>query len=214
MGSGIAESVAVACCRFVVRDIDDRALGAARERIEESLARTVKLGKVSDAGEVLERIELTHLGAMRDRDLMVDATSEDAALNVQILKSLSEIVCDDAILASNTSSIPIAQLATVLCAIAVSLLSLAIPTRRRQAPRSEQSPGSRRRLSTSRSVATWSSQETGHASGRARCGGQETMSGSPLSVPPGCERPVPVRVARAPDDQQKRHSAGARAFGA
>jgi hypothetical protein len=90
---------------------------------------------------------------------MVDAASEDAALNVQILKSLSEIVCDDAILASNTSSIPIAQLATVLCAIAVSLLPLAIP-----------------------------------------------MSGSPLSVPPGCERPVPVRVARAPDDEQERSS--------
>jgi 3-hydroxybutyryl-CoA dehydrogenase len=52
----------------VVRDIDDRALGAARERIEESLARAVKRGKVSDAGEVLERIELTtHRGAMRDR---------------------------------------------------------------------------------------------------------------------------------------------------
>jgi hypothetical protein len=60
---------------------------------------------------------------------MVDAASGDAALNVQVLKSLSEIVCDEAILASNTSSIPIAEQATVLCAIAMSLLPLAIPTR-------------------------------------------------------------------------------------
>jgi hypothetical protein len=71
-GSGIAESVAVTGLPVVVRDIDDKALGAARARIEESLARAVKRRKVSNAGEVLKRIEpTTHLGAMRDRELMV-----------------------------------------------------------------------------------------------------------------------------------------------
>jgi 3-hydroxybutyryl-CoA dehydrogenase len=112
MGSGIAESVAVVGIPVVVRDIDERAIDAARGRIETSLARAAKRGKVSDPAEVLERIELTtDLDAMADRDLVVEAAPEDERLKVEIFGALSKVVRDEAILASNTSSIPIAELA-------------------------------------------------------------------------------------------------------
>jgi 3-hydroxybutyryl-CoA dehydrogenase len=112
MGSGIAESVAVAGVPVVVRDIDEAAVEAARGRIEASLARAARRGKVDDPGEILERIEVTtQLGVVGDCDLIVEAAPENEELKVQIFRSLSEVVRDDAILASNTSSIPIAQLA-------------------------------------------------------------------------------------------------------
>jgi 3-hydroxyacyl-CoA dehydrogenase len=68
MGSGIAESVAVACCRLSSGTSTTGRWVPPANGSRKSLARAVKRGKVSDAGEVLERIELTtHLGAMRDR---------------------------------------------------------------------------------------------------------------------------------------------------
>jgi 3-hydroxybutyryl-CoA dehydrogenase len=112
MGSGIAESVAVVGLPVVVRDIDETAVDAARRRIETSLMRAAKRGKVSDPGEVMERIELTtDLDAMADRDLVVEAAPEDERLKVEIFATLTKVVRGDAILASNTSSIPIAELA-------------------------------------------------------------------------------------------------------
>ncbi|MCW3064022.1 MAG: 3-hydroxybutyryl-CoA dehydrogenase [Solirubrobacterales bacterium] len=114
MGSGIAESVAVAGIPVVVRDIDEAALEAARGRIETSMARAVKRGKMTAeaARETVELIALTtDLADVGDRDLVVEAVPEDERLKVEIFKDLSKIVGDDAILASNTSSIPIAQLA-------------------------------------------------------------------------------------------------------
>ena len=114
MGSGIAEAVAVAGLPVVVRDIDEAALEAARGRIETSMARAVKRGKLTEeaARETVERIALTtDLRDVGDRDLVVEAVPEDERLKIEIFHALSEIVQDDAILASNTSSIPIAELA-------------------------------------------------------------------------------------------------------
>jgi 3-hydroxybutyryl-CoA dehydrogenase len=112
MGSGIAESVAVVGLPVVVRDINEAAVDAARGRIEVSLMRAAKRGKVSDPAEVMERIELTtDLDAMADRDLVVEAAPEDERLKVEIFAALTKVVREDAILASNTSSIPIAELA-------------------------------------------------------------------------------------------------------
>src|SRR5436190_2003705 len=63
MGSGIAESVAVAGMPVVVRDIDDAAVSAARGRIEVSLARAAQRGKIADPAEVLERIDVQTMSA-------------------------------------------------------------------------------------------------------------------------------------------------------
>ncbi len=114
MGSGIAESVARAGLPVVVRDIDHAAVEAARGRIETSLGRARAGGKIADAehDEILTRIEFTdHLGAIADAGLVIEAVPENAELKANILAQVAGVVDAEALIASNTSSIPIAQLA-------------------------------------------------------------------------------------------------------
>jgi 3-hydroxybutyryl-CoA dehydrogenase len=114
MGTGIAEAVAVAGMPVIVRDVDEASLGRAGERIDTSLARAVRGGKLdADAARgVRERIELTtSLDAVGQADLVVEAVPEDERLKVEVMAAIDEVVADHAIVASNTSSIPITQLA-------------------------------------------------------------------------------------------------------
>ena len=114
MGTGIAEAVAVAGMPVIVRDVDEASLGRAGERITTSLARAVRGGKLdADAArEVRERIELTtSLDAVGQADLVVEAVPEDERLKVEVMSAIDGVVADHAIVASNTSSIPITQLA-------------------------------------------------------------------------------------------------------
>jgi 3-hydroxybutyryl-CoA dehydrogenase len=117
MGSGIAESVARAGLPVIVRDIDDAAVGGAEQRIGASLHRASSRGKL-DADEVAainERIVLTtELDDIADVDLVIEAVPENAELKANILAQVAGIVSDDALISSNTSSIPIAQLAAGL----------------------------------------------------------------------------------------------------
>ncbi|MEX2194306.1 MAG: 3-hydroxybutyryl-CoA dehydrogenase [Thermoleophilaceae bacterium] len=114
MGSGIAESVAAAGVAVIVREVDDEAVTAARGRIEGSLAHAVSRGKL-DAGErddVLSGIEFTtDLGDVADADLVIEAVPEELGLKCAVLADVAGRVSAEAIIASNTSSIPIAQLA-------------------------------------------------------------------------------------------------------
>jgi 3-hydroxybutyryl-CoA dehydrogenase len=114
MGTGIAESVAVAGMPVIVRDVDEASLRRAAERIEVSLARAVRGGKLDDdsARAVRERIELTtSLETVGQADLVVEAVPEDARLKLEVMSAIDRVVSDGAIVASNTSSIPIAELA-------------------------------------------------------------------------------------------------------
>jgi 3-hydroxybutyryl-CoA dehydrogenase len=114
MGSGIAESVAVAGLSVIVRDIDATAIGGARRRIEKSLGAAVERGKVDEgaAAEILNRISYTdELDDIADVDLVAEAVPENADLKANILAQVAGIVSEDTLIASNTSSIPIAQLA-------------------------------------------------------------------------------------------------------
>jgi 3-hydroxybutyryl-CoA dehydrogenase len=114
MGTGIAETVAVAGLPVIVRDVDDAALARAGERVESSLARAVRGGKLDDdaARAALERIELTtRLEAIGEADLVVEAVPEDERLKLEVMAGIDDVVSDGAIVASNTSSIPIAELA-------------------------------------------------------------------------------------------------------
>jgi 3-hydroxybutyryl-CoA dehydrogenase len=117
MGTGIAETVAVAGIPVVVRDVDDASLGRAGERIDTSLARAVRGGKLEapEAEAVRERIDLTtRLEAIGEADLVIEAVPEDEQLKLRVMGSIAEVVSDDAIVASNTSSIPIAELAQAI----------------------------------------------------------------------------------------------------
>ena len=117
MGTGIAESAAVAGIPVIVRDVDDAALGRARERIDASLARAVRGGKLdaSQAAAVREQIDLTtRLESVGEADLVIEAVPEDERLKLAVMGAIDEVVSDGAIVASNTSSIPIAELAQAI----------------------------------------------------------------------------------------------------
>ncbi|HMJ77884.1 MAG TPA: 3-hydroxybutyryl-CoA dehydrogenase [Iamia sp.] len=115
MGSGIAEVVARQGRDVVVLDADDGVLAAGRERIAGSLANAVRRGKLdADASErALEAMRFTtDHGALSDRQLVIEAVTEDEALKTEVFRRLDEVVeAPDAVLASNTSSIPIMKLA-------------------------------------------------------------------------------------------------------
>ncbi len=117
MGAGIAESVAVAGMPVVVRDVDERSLERAGAGLDASLQRAVKRSRLEpdQAREVRERIELTKdLAAVGGADLVVEAVPEDERLKVEVMHAINEVVGPEAIVASNTSSIPIAELACAL----------------------------------------------------------------------------------------------------
>jgi 3-hydroxybutyryl-CoA dehydrogenase len=117
MGTGIAEAVAVAGLPVVVCDVDQEALERARERIGSSISRAVSGGKldVSHAEVARERIALSSdLSAISDADLVVEAVPEDERLKLSVMEEINAKVSEAAIIASNTSSIPIAELARVI----------------------------------------------------------------------------------------------------
>jgi 3-hydroxybutyryl-CoA dehydrogenase len=117
MGAGIAESVAVHDLPVVVRDVDQHCVEQARGRIEASLSRAVRGGKLDEdrAHSVWDRIELTtELDAVAAADLIIEAVPENPELKLQVMKAVDGVAREDAIVASNTSSIPIAELAQVL----------------------------------------------------------------------------------------------------
>jgi 3-hydroxybutyryl-CoA dehydrogenase len=117
MGAGIAESVAVAGLPVVVREVGAAAVAATGERIERSLRRAVAGGKLDaeQAASARQRIELTtELGPLCDAGLVVEAVPEDERLKVEVMRAIAGVVGPDTIVASNTSSIPIAQLAQVI----------------------------------------------------------------------------------------------------
>src|SRR5450755_2482194 len=116
MGGGIAETAAIAGIPVVLRELPEY-LDATRQRLEGSLDRAVKRGKhtAAERDSALARITLTsELKDVADSDLVIEAVPEDVELKTSIMKELAGIVADDAVIASNTSSIPIAQLASAV----------------------------------------------------------------------------------------------------
>ncbi|MFI5586163.1 3-hydroxybutyryl-CoA dehydrogenase [Amycolatopsis sp. NPDC051758] len=114
MGAGIAEVCARAGLDVVVVEADPAAAAAGRKRLESSLARAEKKGKIPDAGEVLRRIRVSEsLDDLADRTFVVEAIVENEQVKTELFTQLDKIVtAPDAILASNTSSIPIMKLGT------------------------------------------------------------------------------------------------------
>ncbi len=114
MGSGIAEVSAKAGLDVLVSEVSADAAEAGRARIEKSLDRAVKKGKLDEAERdaVLGRVRVTtSLDDHADRDLVIEAIAENAELKTSIFAQLDKVLEPHAILASNTSSIPIAKLA-------------------------------------------------------------------------------------------------------
>lgn len=116
MGAGIAEVSARAGCDVLVLEVSEQALVAARGRIEGSLGRAVRSGRLldSEADAVLGRLRfVTDYADLHDRELVIEAAPEDEALKFGIFRMLDEAAQPAAVLASNTSSIPLVKIAAV-----------------------------------------------------------------------------------------------------
>lgn len=115
MGSGIAEVCLRAGCDVVVVEADGERAAAALQRVEDSLQRATRKGLDSAAiPGLLDRLSaVTDLDALADRQLVVEAVAEDEGLKTDVFRRLDAIVAPDALLTSNTSSIPVARLAAV-----------------------------------------------------------------------------------------------------
>jgi len=115
MGSGIAEVCARAGLEVVIREVDSSAISAAEKRIERSLERGVASGKMTDVARLhaLERIRIsTSLDDLSACQMVIEAVVEDEHAKLEVFAALDDIVGDPrAVLASNTSSIPIMTLA-------------------------------------------------------------------------------------------------------
>lgn len=114
MGAGVAEVCARAGYDILVREINDDFLTRGLERIEASMQTAVNHGKLTPAELDAARGRVrgtTRLEDFADRDLVIEAAIEDVRLKRELFAQLDQICPPQAILASNTSSIPIIQLA-------------------------------------------------------------------------------------------------------
>ncbi len=113
MGSGIAQVAAVAGYDVTLVDVSQAQLDRARSGIERSLGKLVEKGKVPrDAADAAVG-RIAPASAPVAADLAIEAATEDVALKERIFRDLDEAAGPGAVLATNTSSIPITRLAAV-----------------------------------------------------------------------------------------------------
>ena len=114
MGSGIAQVAAQAGWDVTVRDLDEGALTRGRDAIRGSLGRFVAKEVISaqDAEAATNRIRTTtELEALADADIVVEAVFEKLDVKQDVFRALDKICKDTAVLATNTSAIPVTQIA-------------------------------------------------------------------------------------------------------
>ncbi|MEH0823627.1 MULTISPECIES: 3-hydroxyacyl-CoA dehydrogenase family protein [unclassified Micromonospora] len=116
MGSGIAQVAAQAGWQVTLRDLDDAATKRGVDGIRKSLEKFAEKGRI-DASEVdatLGRITpTTDLEAAADADIVVEAVFERLEIKHEVFRALDKICKSDAVLATNTSAIPVTQIAAV-----------------------------------------------------------------------------------------------------
>ncbi|MFJ9383742.1 3-hydroxyacyl-CoA dehydrogenase family protein [Peribacillus sp. NPDC101481] len=114
MGSGIAQSFAVSGYFVTINDIKDELLHRAQNRISENLSLLIEEGVLTDQEKQVALAHITYSvdleGAVRDADFIIEAIPEVIELKLNLYEQMEEIIKPDAIVASNTSTIPISQL--------------------------------------------------------------------------------------------------------
>ena len=117
MGSGIAEVVARAGYDVRVLELAEQALEEGRSRIDKSLQKAVEREKISaeERESSLARVSFgTDLGALADRDLIIEAVVEELEVKNELFQRLDSICPEPTIFASNTSSLTISDMAAVV----------------------------------------------------------------------------------------------------
>ena len=112
MGAGIAEVCARAGQHVTVVETNTAAVQAGQRRLENSLTKADARGKVASAAEVLDKVRIVDdIDALANSSLVIEAILEEEAVKTQLFRQLDQVVANpQAILASNTSSIPIIKL--------------------------------------------------------------------------------------------------------
>jgi 3-hydroxybutyryl-CoA dehydrogenase len=116
MGSGIAEVAATAGIEVILRSRQQQTADAMVTGLGKSLAKQVERGKLGEAEreEVLSRVSATHdLHALAECDLVLESVVEDLDVKKELFRGLDLAVKDEAILATNTSTLPVVELAMV-----------------------------------------------------------------------------------------------------
>ena len=114
MGTGISHVLALAGYDIVLDDINKDALGKALERIEKNMQRQAGKGAIREdqIAPALARIRTTtSIDDLQDRELVIEAATEDEAVKKKIFQDLSKRINDKALMATNTSSISVTRLA-------------------------------------------------------------------------------------------------------
>jgi 3-hydroxybutyryl-CoA dehydrogenase len=116
MGSGIVEVVARSGAEVVTVEVSDERVAHGREAIERSTAKAAQRGKISeeDREALLGRITATtDIAEVADSDLVIEAATEDLDTKKEIFTRVDEVTRPEIVLATNTSSLPVAELAAV-----------------------------------------------------------------------------------------------------
>ena len=114
MGAGIAQVAAQAGHRVIVLDHDEAALQRGRDVIAGSLSGQVNRGKMTkvEGAAIQRRLSwTTDVPAMAQCGLVIEAIVENAAIKQGLFRALEAVIADDAVLATNTSSLSITDLA-------------------------------------------------------------------------------------------------------
>jgi len=114
MGSGIAQVAAQAGLQVILRDVEDRFVQKGLGVIDKNLSRDVEKGRktAEEQAAILSRIQgTTDLKGAAGADLVIEAVTENLAVKQALFQDLDRICGPEAIFASNTSSLPITQLA-------------------------------------------------------------------------------------------------------
>ncbi|MBC8391140.1 MAG: 3-hydroxybutyryl-CoA dehydrogenase, partial [Deltaproteobacteria bacterium] len=114
MGNGIAQVAAASGLDVIMNDIKTEFVEKGKTAIEKNLSRNVEKEKITqeEANAILSRIQTsTDLKDFKSADFVVEAATENETLKLKIFKDLDEICPSQAILATNTSSIPIGRIA-------------------------------------------------------------------------------------------------------
>jgi 3-hydroxybutyryl-CoA dehydrogenase len=114
MGNGIAHILALSKYEVLMCDSSAAQLEKAVKTIGQNLERQAKKGLITgDLKEILGRIStVSDIGGLADCDIVIEAVTEDESLKLELFKQLDRLVKKEAILASNTSSIPITRIAS------------------------------------------------------------------------------------------------------
>jgi len=113
MGAGIAEIGAKGGCDVIVVDAFPEALENAKKRMAASLAKAETAGKLTESADaIMARIQwTTDITALADREIVTEAIRETLEDKVSLITELDAVLAADAIITTNTSSIPVAQIA-------------------------------------------------------------------------------------------------------